>query len=191
MPKENEKEDFTSQQKELNEHHSTEILQLKKQLEQQAIQIQKAEKGRNSMEKEIARIQNEFQQFQQKIRGTIKNQEKILVDIMNKFKKKQQDDIVKVETAIEKIREAQDTLKISFTINEKKIMDVIKNTVRTEMRRVVQGREKELLMKYWIEELKEIISNFESLKKKKPQEFTLELKKISEMIEIFKQKLKK
>ncbi|TFF93743.1 MAG: hypothetical protein EU544_05435 [Promethearchaeota archaeon] len=191
MPKGNEKEDFTSQQKELNEHHSTEILQLKKQLEQQAIQIQKAEKGRNSMEKEIARIQNEFHQFQQKIRGTIKNQEKILVDIMNKFKKKQQDDIVKVETAIEKIREAQDTLKISFTINEKKIMDVIKNTVRTEMRRAVQGREKELLMKYWIEELKEIISNFESLKKKKPQEFSLELNQIAEMIEIFKQKLKK
>jgi len=191
MPKGNEKEDFKSQQKELNEQHSTEIVRLKKQVEQQAAQIQKAEKGRKSMEKEIARIQNDFQQFQQKIKGTIKNQEKILVDIMNKFKKKQKDDMLKVETAIEKLREAQDTLKISFTVNEKKLKEIINNTIQSEMRRSVMGKEKELMMKYWIEELKEIISNFESLKKKKPQEFSLELNQIAEMIEIFKQKLKK
>ncbi|MHA1349294.1 MAG: hypothetical protein ACTSPZ_00490 [Promethearchaeota archaeon] len=49
--------------------------------------------------------------------------------------------------------------------------------------------ENEILMKIWISEFKEIIRDFEKLKKLKPKEFSVRLNEISETIDIFKQKI--
>jgi len=44
-------------------------------------------------------------------------------------------------------------------------------------------------MKIWISEFKEILRDFEKLKKLKPKEFSVWLNEISDTIEIFKQKI--
>jgi hypothetical protein len=61
--------------------------------------------------------------------------------------------------------------------------------IAEEMRASVQGKEKEILMKLWIDELKEIIQDFDGLKKMKPNEFNLQVKEISETIRTFKREL--
>jgi hypothetical protein len=68
-------------------------------------------------------------------------------------------------------------------------MDTIRETITSEINKKIKGRESELLMKIWIDEIKDIIGNFEKLKKLHPKEFSLQLKEISETIEIFKQKV--
>jgi hypothetical protein len=46
-------------------------------------------------------------------------------------------------------------------------------------------------MKIWINEFKEIINNFEKLKKLKPKDFSVRLNEISDTIEVFKQRILK
>ena len=73
----------------------------------------------------------------------------------------------------------------------KKLLELIKTSIEDEMRTAVRGKEYEVLMKFWIDELKLAISDFEKLKKKKPKEFLLEMNQILNTIEMFKEKLKK
>ena len=49
--------------------------------------------------------------------------------------------------------------------------------------------EAELLMKLWLDDFKEIIKNFENLKKVNPKEFSVQLREISDTINAFKQKI--
>ena len=44
-------------------------------------------------------------------------------------------------------------------------------------------------MNIWIKELKDIIADFEKLKKMNPKEFTMKIEEISDTIELFKQKI--
>jgi hypothetical protein len=90
---------------------------------------------------------------------------------------------------MEKLKTQQDVLRISYTINEKKLMDKINSSITEVINKRIEGKESEILMKIWINELKEIIINFEKLKKVKPKEFSVRLNEISDTIEIFKQKL--
>jgi hypothetical protein len=91
---------------------------------------------------------------------------------------------------VETLKTQQDVLRISYTVNEKKLMDKINASITKALRKLIQGKENELLMKIWVDELKEIIENFENLKKLKPKEFSIKLIEISDTIEIFKQKIK-
>jgi len=91
---------------------------------------------------------------------------------------------------VETLKTQQDVLRISYTVNEKKLMDKINTSITKALRKLIQGKESELLMKVWIDELREIIENFENLKKLKPKEFSIRLTEISDTIEIFKQKIK-
>ena len=61
--------------------------------------------------------------------------------------------------------------------------------IEAEMSEAVKNTEKEVLMKIWIKELKEIITDFEKLKKAKPKEFTIQLNEIADTISLFKEKL--
>ena len=90
---------------------------------------------------------------------------------------------------IENLKSQQDILKISYTINEKKFMDKVNSSIRTIINKQVEGKENEILMKIWISEFKEIIRDFEKLKKLKPKEFSVRLNEISDTIDIFKQKI--
>jgi len=90
---------------------------------------------------------------------------------------------------MEKIKTQQDVLRISYTINEKKLMDKINSSIAEVINKRIEGKESEILMKIWINEFKEIINNFEKLKKLKPKEFSVRLNEISDTIEVFKQKI--
>ena len=68
-------------------------------------------------------------------------------------------------------------------------MDKINSSIITIVNKQVEGKENEILMKIWINELKDILGDFEKLKKLKPKEFSLQLNEISDTIDIFKQKI--
>jgi DNA repair exonuclease SbcCD ATPase subunit len=91
---------------------------------------------------------------------------------------------------IESLKEELDTLKISYTINEKNLLEKVKDVIKIEVKNAVKGYEKEALMNVWIDELKEIINDFEKLKQQNPEEFELNVKKIASTIEFFRKKLK-
>ena len=109
--------------------------------------------------------------------------------MINKFNEELLQHKSSMKEDIESLKTQQDILKISYTINEKKFMDKINSSIRTIINKQVEGKENEILMKIWISEFKEIISDFEKLKKLKPKEFSVLLNEISDTIDIFKQKI--
>lgn len=90
---------------------------------------------------------------------------------------------------LETLKTQQDVLKISYTINEKKLIDKIKSLIASELKKRIQGKESEILMHIRIDEFKTISTDFEKFKKLKPKEFSLKLTEILNIIEQFKEKI--
>ncbi|MBN1215876.1 MAG: hypothetical protein JXA99_10605 [Candidatus Lokiarchaeota archaeon] len=90
---------------------------------------------------------------------------------------------------IDEIIRQQDVFKISYTINENKLLEKVKDVIIEEINQLLKDKEKEILMDLWIKELKKIISDFDKIKKLNPKEFILQIDEISNVIDIFKQKL--
>ena len=109
--------------------------------------------------------------------------------MINKFNEELLKHKTSMKEGMEKLKTQQDVLRISYTINEKKLMDKINSSIAEVINKRIEGKESEILMKIWINEFKEIINDFEKLKKLKPKEFSVRLNEISDTIEIFKQKL--
>jgi hypothetical protein len=113
------------------------------------------------------------------------------MDMINRFN----DELLKHKSTMkkdmEKLKTQQDVLRISYTINEKKLMDKINSSIEEVINKRIEGKESEILMKIWINEFKEIINNFEKLKKLKPKDFSVRLNEISDTIEVFKQRILK
>jgi len=119
----------------------------------------------------------------------IKTQVDIIVDMVKKLDddfSKHRADILK---EIESVKNQQDILKISYTINEKRLMEQIKELISKEFSDRLHGQEGEILLRTWIDEFREIIEDFDKLKKLQPKEFSLKLAEISNTIDLFKQKL--
>ncbi len=153
-------------------------------------QINKLEISLESAEKEISTIKRNTSLNQERMEQTIKTQEEIIMDMISKFNEQLLIHKSKMQEDVETLKTQQDVLRISYTVNEKKLMDKINASITKALRKLIQGKENELLMKIWVDELKEIIENFENLKKLKPKEFSIKLIEISDTIEIFKQKIK-
>jgi len=153
-------------------------------------QMNKLEISIKSAKEEISAIRKDISFNQERMEQTIKTQEEIIMDMINKFNDQLLIHKSQMQKDVETIKTQQDVLKISYTVNEKKLMDKINISITKSLRKLIQGKESELLMKIWIEEFREIIENFENLKKLKPKEFSLRLTEISDTIEIFKQKIK-
>jgi hypothetical protein len=139
-----------------------------------------------NLKKEFAKNQN---LMLQRIEETIKTQEEIIMDMIKKFNEEFYQHKTNVLEDLEHIKNQQDVLKISYTVNENKLLDKIEKTVIQKVHDKIDGREKEILMKLWIDEFKQIISDFERLKKMHPNEFKIRLDEISETIEQFKSKM--
>lgn len=125
------------------------------------------------------------------IREQIKTQEEV---INSKFKEFSEEYLIfkkNMTAKLQKVESEYDTMKISLAINEKHLLERLKSMINTEIGMVVKGKEQELLMNLWIDELNEIISDFEKLKSIHPKEFSLRINEISKTIELFKQNLKK
>ena len=126
---------------------------------------------------------------EEKIEETIKVQEDIIMGMMQKFNEEFYKHKSMVLKDLEALKNEQDILKISYTINENKLLEQIKSIVQIEFNNKIKGQEAELLMKLWLDDLKEIIKNFENLKKVNPKEFSVQLREISDTINAFKQKI--
>ncbi len=111
------------------------------------------------------------------------------MDMINRFNEELLKHKTSMKEDMEKIKTQQDVLRISYTINEKKLMDKINSSIAEVINKRIEGKESEILMKIWISEFKEIVNNFEKLKKLKPKEFSVRLNEISETIEVFKQRM--
>ena len=152
-------------------------------------QVSNLERDINFVKQEIASIKGAILSGQERNEQTIRTQEEIIMDMINKFNEELLQHKSSMKEDIESLKTQQDVLKISYTINEKKFMDKINSSITTIINKQVEGKENEILMKIWINEFKEIIHNFEKLKKLKPKEFSVRLNEISDTIDIFKQKI--
>jgi len=153
-------------------------------------QIIKLESSIESAKEEISAIKRNISLNQERMEQTIKTQEEIIMDMINKFNEQLLIHKSQMQEDVETLKTQQDVLRISYTVNEKKLMDKINTSITKALRKLIQGKESELLMKIWVDEFREIIENFENLKKLKPKEFSIRLTEISDTIEIFKQKIK-
>jgi hypothetical protein len=138
---------------------------------------------------EMGALKRAIELNQKQIQDQIKNQEDIITDMIKKFDEKFLRDKSKLTADIEELKNQQDVLKISFTFNEKQLLQKMQATINEDIKKAVKGKEKEVLMKFWIQDLKDIINDFEKLKKLHPKEFSLQLNEIANTIQVFKQKL--
>jgi len=152
-------------------------------------QVKNTETEVDFVKKEIILIKSDILSSQERIEQTIRTQEEIIMDMINRFN----DELLKhksmMKEDMEKLKTQQDVLRISYTINEKKLMDKVDSAINKSIAKHLDGKESEILMKIWISEFKEIIENFEKLKKLKPKEFSVRLNEISDTIEVYKQKI--
>jgi len=152
-------------------------------------QVSNLEGEMKFVKQEIITIKGDILSSQERIEQTIRTQEEIIIDMINKFNEELLQHKSSMKEDIEYLKSQQDILKISYTINEKKFMDKVNSSIRTIINKQVEGKENEILMKIWISEFKEIIRDFEKLKKLKPKEFSVRLNEISDTIDIFKRKI--
>jgi hypothetical protein len=141
----------------------------------------------NNLKEEMTKNQNEMLN---RIEETIKTQEEIIMDMIKKFNEEFYQHKTNVLAELEHLKNQQDVLKISYTVNENKLLDKIEKIVLKKVHAKIDGKQNEILMKFWIDELKQIIADFDKLKQLKPKEFRLQLNEISEIIALFKNKMK-
>ncbi|MFX0042281.1 MAG: hypothetical protein ACFE8L_05160 [Candidatus Hodarchaeota archaeon] len=137
----------------------------------------------------IRKIENEIAIYKERTEETIRTQEDIIMSMVYKFNDQFLQEKNKIIADLESVKTQFDVLKISFTVNENQLLEKLRTMIREELKNVITGKEDEILMKLWIDELKRIITNFENLKKVHPKEFNLQIEEISNTIDIFKQKL--
>jgi vacuolar-type H+-ATPase catalytic subunit A/Vma1 len=138
---------------------------------------------------EMSALKKSIELNQKQMQDHLKNQEEIVTSMIKKYDEKFLQDKTKLTADIEELKNQQDVLKISFTFNEKQLLQKMQATINDDIKKAVKGKEKEVLMKFWIQDLKEIVNNFEKMKKMHPKEFTLQLNEIANTIQVFKQKL--
>ena len=143
----------------------------------------------NQLTQENKEIKKMISNTEEKIEETIKVQEDIIMGMMQKFNEEFYNHKTMVLKELEAVKNEQDILKISYTINENRLLEHIKSVVQTEFNKKIKGQEVELLMKLWLDDLKDIINNFENLKKVNPKEFSVQLREISDTITAFKRKI--
>lgn len=141
------------------------------------------------LKKEIEAIRKDIMLSREQIEQTIKTQEEIIMDMIKTFNEELLNHKNSVLGDIQKLKTQQDVLKISNTVNDKKLEAKIKDMIDITLSQKIQGKENEILMKLWINDFKEIISNFEKLKVLNPKEFSIKLNEISEILDIYREKL--
>ena len=113
----------------------------------------------------------------------------LLQQLIKKFDEQFTKDKRHINEELETLKGQQDVLKISYTVNEKQLLEKIGAMISGEVRNACSDKEREILMNVWIKELKGIIHDFEKLKKVHPREFNLKMNEIADTIELFRQKI--
>jgi len=142
-----------------------------------------------SQERDMNDIKSQIKGIKEEFNREMKTQVEIISDLI----KKNNDAFLKFKAStlgdLESIKNQQDVLKISFTVNENKLIEKIKNIIMDEISKQIKDHELEILMKLWIDELNEISKNFDKLKTINPKEFGLKINEIISVIDLFKSKL--
>jgi len=154
-------------------------------------QVTSIENRITSLTEAIKELSNEMSNRNQLIKEEVDTQEEITRDMMQKFDEDYTKDKRAIAAEIEQLKQEQDVLKISYTVNDKQLIEKIEAMIFSEVRNACGDKENEILMKVWINELKDILSDFEKFKKMHAKEFTVKIEEISNTIDIFKQKLVK
>ncbi len=145
----------------------------------------------NSFKESMEQFAKGFDIFQSSIKERIKTQMDVYNSRINQVKEQFVTEKNKTSATLETLKTQQDVLKISYAVNEKSLIEKIQEITQNEVYQLVKGKENEILMKLWIKELKDIVNDFEKLKKMAPKEVLLQIDEISNAIDIFKQKLDK
>ena len=154
-------------------------------------QVTSIENRITSLTEAIKELSNEMSNRNQLIKDEVDTQEEITRDMMQKFDEDYEKSKQKINADIEQLKQEQDVLKISYTVNDKQLIEKIEAMIFSEVRNACGDKENEILMKIWINELKDILSDFEKFKKMHANELLLRFEEISNTIDIFKQKLVK
>lgn len=137
----------------------------------------------------ISDLQKNFTIEKRKLDAQIKNQEEIIMDMIKKFDAQFLRDKNRIFSELEELKQKQDVLKVSFTVHEEQLLDKIREIAKYEIASAVQGKESELIMRLWLDELKNIISDFNQLKGNKPQEFLFKLNEIKELVHMYSREI--
>jgi len=138
---------------------------------------------------QIDQVDKKIDRTNEQIEDQIKTQEEIIMDMIHKFNEEFLKNKNALMAKIDDIKSQQDVLKISYSVNEKKLLEKVKGLIHNEMKQLVRDNEKEVLMDIWINELKSIVNDVEKMKKLDPKEFEVQINEIANTIELFKQKL--
>jgi hypothetical protein len=117
------------------------------------------------LERDVENLKQQIHLNKEQVDEYIKNQEEIIMDMINKFNDQFLNYKSKFLADIDNLKSQQDILKISYSINEKRLLDKVDDHIKTEIEKYVKGKEKEVLISIWIQELKQIISNFFNISK--------------------------
>lgn len=143
----------------------------------------------NGLEDKIDNLTKDVSINLQNIQDQIKTQKDDNLSMSNDFNELITKTTTKIDSQLEQIKGQQDVLKVSFDVLEKKILDDAKTMIFGEVRMACKDKEDEILMNIWIEELKEIINDFDKLKELNPKDLKIQINEISQVIASFKEKL--
>jgi hypothetical protein len=166
-------------------------------LQERISKLEKSEEEKNTivndrmdvLENELENLRKQVKLNKNQVDEYIKNQEEIIIDMINKFNDQFLNYRSKFLSSLEDLKTQQDVLKISYSVNEKHLIEKVNEHIEHQIKNAVKGKEKEILMTIWLDELKEIINDFEKLKKMHPREFKTQIQEISETIEHFKRQI--
>lgn len=144
-----------------------------------------------SLSEDVQNLQSNLNISQDNIQTQIDAKDEVLTDMVKKFDEEFTKDKRHINEELETLKGQQDVLKISYTVNDKQLLEKIEAMISGEVRNACGDKEREILMNIWIKDLKDIIHNFEKLKKMHPQEFNIKMNEIANTIEVFKQKIVK
>jgi len=143
----------------------------------------------NGLEDKIDNLTKDVSINLQNIQDQIKTQKNENISMNNDFNELITKTTSKIDTELEQIKGQQDVLKVSFDVLDKKILEDAKTMIFGEVRMACKDKEDEILMNIWIEELKEIINDFDKLKELNPKELKIQIDEISQVIASFKKRL--
>ena len=118
-------------------------------------QVTSIENRLTSLTEAIKELSNEMSNRNQLIKEEVDTQEEITRDMMQKFDEDYTKDKIAIAAEIEQLKQEQDVLKISYTVNDKQLLEKIEAMISGEVRNACGDKEREILMNIWIKDLKE------------------------------------
>ncbi|MFW9942298.1 MAG: hypothetical protein ACFFFT_14765 [Candidatus Thorarchaeota archaeon] len=136
----------------------------------------------------IKAVNDDFSLKFQKMKEEFDTKEEVLRDMLKKFEEDSIEFKNTLQPELEDIKSQQDLVKITVDVLKKQIFESAKEWINDEIKLACKNKEREILMNLWIDELKEVIENFDKLKQTNPKELKIHINEISNTIDSFRQR---